>query len=385
MRVRSPRVLAAGATALVLLTGGATAAAKSVSGGYKPSTEWRTNEPALFSSGPELFAARRANDAGGPFHEECAIGVPAIGVPFGDPVEVAADYLGLSVDQVSNELEGGASLAEIASEHGKSVDGLEQALVDAAKAGLDKGVAAGEITAEQAQKLLGEVRSGIDDVVKRKGDLHGPLAKPPLGDPLKAAADYLGLSVDQLAEQLKAQKSLGDVAKAQGKSVDGLEQAIIDGAKSGLDESVAAGEMTADEEQDVLTQLRLQIDGFVNGTGALSLRAGDGRLSIRIGGPAAEVTLGGPYKTAADYLGLSVDQLTTELQAGKSLADIATEHGKSVDGLKQALVAAETAKIEKAVDGLVNQKGLPGPLCGPDVAAPGIAAPVPGLGFLGKP
>src|SRR4029450_5122914 len=101
MRVRSPRVLAAGATALVLLTGGATAAAKSVSGGDKPSTGWRTNEPALFSSGPELLAARRANGTGAPSHEECAIGVP-----FGDPVEVAADYLGLSVDQVSNELDG---------------------------------------------------------------------------------------------------------------------------------------------------------------------------------------------------------------------------------------------------------------------------------------
>ncbi len=95
--------------------------------------------------------------------------------------------------------------------------------------------------------------------------------------------------------------------------------------------------------------------------------------------------LGGPYRTAADYLGLAVDQLTKELQAGKSLADIAAEQGKSVDGLKQALVAAETVDIETAVNKLVNQKGLPGPRCGAGVVAAGVLAPAPGFGLPGTP
>ena len=59
--------------------------------------------------------------------------------------------------------------------------------------------------------------------------------------------------------------------------------------------------------------------------------------------------LHGPFETAAAYLGLSLDQLTTELQAGKSLADVATEHGKSVDGLIDKLVDRKKERIEAAV------------------------------------
>ena len=43
---------------------------------------------------------------------------------------------------------------------------------------------------------------------------------------------------------------------------------------------------------------------------------------------------------SAEYLSLSADGLQTQLQSGKSLADIATASGKSVDGLRQAVQAA---------------------------------------------
>jgi hypothetical protein len=212
------------------------------------------------------------------------------------------------------------------------------------------------------------------------------MPKPPLGDPLAAAADYVGLSVDQLAQQLDGGKSLADVAKAQGKSVDGLDQALIDAARSELDRSVAAGDITADQEQQVLDQFRSQVDGFVNGSGRLSVQIGNGGLSIAVGGAASDVKLaGGPVETAAGYIGLSVDELTNELQSGKSLAEVATEHGKSVDGLKQSLVAAATAEIEKAVDQIVNHEGLGRPGCGDDLVGPaGIASPILGVGFSVK-
>ena len=48
---------------------------------------------------------------------------------------------------------------------------------------------------------------------------------------------------------------------------------------------------------------------------------------------------------AADYLGLNLTQLHTQLQSGNSLADIATAQGKSVPGLKNALLAAMTSRI----------------------------------------
>ena len=48
---------------------------------------------------------------------------------------------------------------------------------------------------------------------------------------------------------------------------------------------------------------------------------------------------------AADYLGLSLTQLHTQLQSGTSLADIAEAQGKTVPGLNNALLAAMTSRI----------------------------------------
>ena len=189
----------------------------------------------------------------------------------------------------------------------------------------------------------------------------------PLRDMVSAASTYLGLSPDQIGQELKSGKSLADIASEQGKSVAGLEQAVIGAAKTGLDKSVAAGDITAADEQHVLDQLNAQLDDFVNGRGGLSISLGGGGIAIRVGGPGPgeAPALKGPYMTAAGYLGLSGEQLMQELQAGKSLADVAAEQGKSVDGLKRALIQAMTADIQRAVDDLVSQKGLGGPGCGP--------------------
>ena len=48
---------------------------------------------------------------------------------------------------------------------------------------------------------------------------------------------------------------------------------------------------------------------------------------------------------AADYLGLSLTQLRARLHSGTSLADIATAQGKPVSGLKNAILAAMTSRI----------------------------------------
>jgi hypothetical protein len=50
-------------------------------------------------------------------------------------------------------------------------------------------------------------------------------------------------------------------------------------------------------------------------------------------------------KAAADYLGLTQAQLQSQLQSGKSLADVATAQGKPVSGLTDAILTAMTNQI----------------------------------------
>ena len=59
---------------------------------------------------------------------------------------------------------------------------------------------------------------------------------------------------------------------------------------------------------------------------------------------------------AADYLGLSLTQLRTQLHQGTSLADIARERGKPVSGLKDAILAAMTSRINAGNALTVQQK-----------------------------
>jgi hypothetical protein len=60
---------------------------------------------------------------------------------------------------------------------------------------------------------------------------------------------------------------------------------------------------------------------------------------------------GGPisFDAAATYIGVTAAELRTQLAAGKTLADVATANGKTVDGLKAALTAAAKKDLDAAV------------------------------------
>jgi hypothetical protein len=53
-------------------------------------------------------------------------------------------------------------------------------------------------------------------------------------------------------------------------------------------------------------------------------------------------------KAIASYLGVSQNRLQSQLDSGKSLAEVATADGKSVSGLKNAIIAAITTRINAA-------------------------------------
>jgi DNA-binding phage protein len=88
---------------------------------------------------------------------------------------------------------------------------------------------------------------------------------------------------------------------------------------------------------------------------ALSPVAPDAVIAQLPGGAALFVS-GGPFgsphslATAAAYIGITEAELRTELQTGKTLAEVAIAHGKTRDGLIAALSAEATKQITTAVD-----------------------------------
>jgi hypothetical protein len=89
------------------------------------------------------------------------------GGPFGKH-EAAAKYLGLSQDDLHEKLEGGKSLADVAKERNKSVDGLKDAMLAEAKKNLDEAVDDKKLTRSQADQIFDRMKSHIDDRINGK-------------------------------------------------------------------------------------------------------------------------------------------------------------------------------------------------------------------------
>jgi uncharacterized protein YidB (DUF937 family) len=89
-------------------------------------------------------------------------------------LDAAASYLGVTEAQLRSELEGGKTLAQVAQAHGKSVDGLVNALVADAKQHLDAAVAAGRLTKAQETEML----NGLRDRIQSRVNSRAPEAPP---------------------------------------------------------------------------------------------------------------------------------------------------------------------------------------------------------------
>jgi hypothetical protein len=143
-------------------------------------------------------------------------------------------------------------------------------------------VKAGAITQAQADKLKQRLDQGAPvPFLYRPPGLEGPrFAVPPgFGGPpgfevprglarrvfvrpstIGAAATYLGIGQAQLLTDLRQGQTLAQIAKARGKSVAGLQQAITAAIKARLDRAVANGRITKVQEDKVLSRLQARIE-----------------------------------------------------------------------------------------------------------------------------
>jgi hypothetical protein len=164
---------------------------------------------------------------------------------------------------------GDGFLARVAGHLGISTQKLEDATKAAAIDQVNADLEAGRITQAQADAMKAQIQKGGVPLFfggpHRFGDFGHRVPLAP-HDHLSSAADYLGLTVPQLFRKLANGQSLADVAKAQHKSVDGLKQAILAGAKKDLDQSVKSGFLTEVQAKDALNALESRIDEIVNRT-----------------------------------------------------------------------------------------------------------------------
>ena len=166
----------------------------------------------------------------------------------------------------SPQEESKAVVEDAAKQLGVTPSKLSSALKQALENRVDAAVAAGRLTKEQGDALKARIEAEDYPMLGGFGLVHhGGPGMHGFGH-LGAAASYLGLTEAELATELAGGKTLADVAKAKGKSVDGLVSALVADEKKELDAAVAAGRITKAQADEMLANAKQRFTDMANGT-----------------------------------------------------------------------------------------------------------------------
>jgi hypothetical protein len=94
--------------------------------------------------------------------------------PFHAKLDAAAEYLDLTRAQLRERLEDGKTLAQVARDRDKSVDGLVDALVRRAEQKLEDAVEDRNMTEAEKREMLSGLRERITDLVNGRFPAHPP-------------------------------------------------------------------------------------------------------------------------------------------------------------------------------------------------------------------
>lgn len=160
---------------------------------------------------------------------------------------------------------------------------------------------------------------------------------------ISPVAGFLGISTTELQNDLRNGQTLAQIAQAHGKSANDLKTFLTNQLKTRLDQAVANGRITSQQETDLLNRESSRLDQLIN-TNFQQVAANRGAF-------APGFHFGGMFlPTIAQTLGMKETDLRSELQSGKTLAQIAQEHGKTAADLETAILNSLKPRLDQLMN-----------------------------------
>lgn len=151
---------------------------------------------------------------------------------------------------------------------GVTTQQLQDARAKTANQIIDEKLAAGTITADQAQRARARVASGPGVCEQIAGGGQRAAALREIGKvELTAVAQKLGITERQLVAEVRGGKSLAQVAQARNVGRDDLKATMRTALKTELDTRVAAGKITADQATKALAAFDARVDTLIDRVG----------------------------------------------------------------------------------------------------------------------
>ena len=160
-----------------------------------------------------------------------------------DLATAAATYIGITAADLRTQLAAGKSLADIAVANGKTRDGLIAALTAAEQQSIS--------TFVDAKGTANPGGPGIGG----PGGPRGGFGFGVEGDPLAAAATFLGTTTADLRTKMQGGQTLAQIATAAGKTRDALIAALVADATAKIEAAKTAGTITAAQATQLETGL----------------------------------------------------------------------------------------------------------------------------------
>ncbi|UKS26440.1 hypothetical protein LOZ80_33810 [Paenibacillus sp. HWE-109] len=297
-------------------------------------------------------------------------------------VKETATILGVEESAVQEALKADKTLAAFAVEKGLTEADFLAKLVAAETASLTEQVTAGKITQEQADKVIAGLSDQLTKQIQGKGFGGGGFPgggqdQFPGGDRggkgsnlIAQTATILGVEQSVVQDAVKSGKTLAAFAVEKGLTEADYVAKLVAAETTSINAEVTAGKLTQEQADKKLSGLSDRLTKQVESTrpeGGQEGRRGPGGH----GGPGG--FFGNP-ELVTSILGITQDELRTELEAGKSLVDVATSKGISEDDLISKIKDGLTDSIKKQVEQKGTDHKRPDGKAGKGAAAPAPTA-----------
>ena len=165
-------------------------------------------------------------------------------------------------------------IGKLAARLGIGQDQLTAAMKDTSKEMIDEAVQAGRIPQQAADRAKQRIDQGGSVFPPGRGFGRGPAGKAApagkqglalghLGTGVRELADWLGMTPQELATQLRSGQSLLEVAASKNKSRDQLVTFLTDTVKKHLDQAVANRKLTQERADQMLQRFRDNVDKLI--------------------------------------------------------------------------------------------------------------------------
>ena len=179
------------------------------------------------------------------------------------PLDVVAEMLNMTPEELKDALRPEKILEGLLADQGLTMVDVAESIHTSAVERVNQALADGNITQEQADKMLARIETAYDACVNDgecslphpKGNNQRPQQPRQMIETGKAIAELLGMTPQELLQTVKDGTSLVDIAAEKGVSMDDIASLVTESAQERLDQALADGKITQEQADEIQAKI----------------------------------------------------------------------------------------------------------------------------------